>query len=97
MFETLELDILKDLAIYNCKTSFFKKREIFFSLFYKVASFFGQFVNSFAFNYRSHETKIVLFCVNAKWILASSSGLRGHRRTYLTILESEWSANYKMV
>jgi hypothetical protein len=26
--------------------------------------------NSFAFNYRSHETKIVLFCVHAKWILA---------------------------
>jgi hypothetical protein len=22
------------------------------------------------FNYQSHETKIVLFCVHAKWILA---------------------------
>jgi hypothetical protein len=27
----------------------------------------------------------------------SSSGLRGHRRTYLTILERAWSANLKMV
>jgi hypothetical protein len=27
-------------------------------------------LNSFAFNYRSHETKIILFCVHAKWILA---------------------------
>jgi adenine-specific DNA methylase len=28
------------------------------------------FINSFVFNYRSHETKIVLFGVHAKWILA---------------------------
>jgi hypothetical protein len=27
----------------------------------------------------------------------SSSGLRGHRRTYLTNLERAWSANFKMV
>jgi hypothetical protein len=54
-------------------------------------------VNSFAFNYRSHETKIVLFVFmpNGSWL--SSSGLRGHRRTYLTILESAWSADFKMV
>jgi hypothetical protein len=29
-----------------------------------------RYLNSFAFNYRSHYTKIVLFCVHAKWILA---------------------------
>jgi hypothetical protein len=27
----------------------------------------------------------------------ASSGLRGHRRTYLTILERAWSANFKIV
>jgi hypothetical protein len=32
---------------------------------------------------------------NGSW--PSSSGLRGHRRTYLTILERAWSANFKMV
>jgi hypothetical protein len=29
--------------------------------------------------------------------LASSSGLRGRRRTYLTILKRAWSADSKMV
>jgi hypothetical protein len=44
-------------------------------------------LNSFAFNYRSHETKIVLFVFmpNGSW--PSSSGLRGRRRTYYTILK----------
>jgi hypothetical protein len=32
---------------------------------------------------------------NGSW--GSSSGLRGHRRTYFTILNREWSANFKMV
>jgi hypothetical protein len=32
---------------------------------------------------------------NESW--PSSSGLRGHRRTYLTILKRAWSANFKMV
>jgi hypothetical protein len=32
---------------------------------------------------------------NGSW--PSSSGLRVHRRTYLTILERAWSANFKMV
>jgi hypothetical protein len=31
------------------------------------------------------------------FVLASSSGLRGHKRTYLTILESEDNALFKMV
>jgi hypothetical protein len=31
---------------------------------------------------------------NGSW--PSSSGLRGHRRTYLTILKRAWSANYKI-
>jgi hypothetical protein len=39
---------------------------------YYIDSYMGKgaLLNSFAFNYRSHETKIVLFCVHAKWILA---------------------------
>jgi hypothetical protein len=36
-----------------------------------------------------------VFMPNGSW--PSSSGLRGHRKTYLTILESAWSANLKMV
>jgi hypothetical protein len=31
------------------------------------------------------------------FVVASSSGLRGRRRTYLTILKRAWSANSKMV
>jgi hypothetical protein len=50
-----------------------------------------------AFNYRSHETKIVLFAFMPNGYWPSSSGLRGQRSTYLTILESAWSANFKMV
>jgi hypothetical protein len=36
----------------------------------ELSKFMREVLNSFAFNYRSHETKIVLFCVHAKWILA---------------------------
>jgi hypothetical protein len=45
----------------------------------------------------------VLFIYSAKaagrhvFVLASSSGLRGHKRTYLTILESAEHALFKMV
>jgi hypothetical protein len=50
-----------------------------------------------------HASKVGVFLVwhkppqiwNGSW--PSSTGLRGHRRTYLTILERAWSANFKMV
>jgi hypothetical protein len=37
------------------------------------------------------------FIVTAVDLAASSSGLRGRKRTCLTILQREWSANFKMV
>jgi hypothetical protein len=54
-------------------------------------------LNSFAFNYRSHETKIVHFVFMPNGPLAPASGLRGRRRTYYTILKLAEHAISKMV
>jgi hypothetical protein len=45
---------------------------------------------------KSGKKKILLLTFsNGSW--PSSSGLRGHRRTYITILKRAWPANFKMV
>jgi hypothetical protein len=56
-------DVLHEAEVIE---SFYLKKTPSNFLFSNLAAI----LNCFAFNYRSHETKIVLFCVHAKWILA---------------------------
>jgi hypothetical protein len=61
-------------------------------------------VSNFQMNATAHKSpttevtsRLKYFIVTAVDVAASSSGLRGRRRTCLTILQRAWSANFKMV